>query len=71
MGNFYDCLLTRKTPIADIESQHRSISACHLANIALRLGRPLKWDHVAEQFIGDTEANSLLSRPQRKGFEIG
>ena len=36
----------------------------------MRLGRPLKWDPEAEQFIGDDEANQWLSREQRKGYEF-
>ena len=70
MGNFFDCIEARKTPISDIESQHRSVSTCHLANISLRLGRSLKWDPKSEKFIGDNDANSWLKREQRKGFEI-
>ncbi|QGJ69971.1 NADH-dependent dehydrogenase [Planctomycetales bacterium 10988] len=70
MGNFFDCIETRNTPISDIESQHRSVSTCHLANISMRLGRPLRWDPEQERFIDDEEANTWLSREQRKGFEI-
>lgn len=70
MGNFFDCVRSRHTPICDVESQHRSATACHLANISMRLGRPLKWDAAAEQFVGDDEANRWLRRDQRQGFEI-
>jgi predicted dehydrogenase len=70
MGNFFDCVETRRDPISDIESQHRSATTCHLANISMRVGRTLKWDPEAEQFIGDTEANSLLNRRRRNGFEL-
>jgi hypothetical protein len=70
MGNFYDCVLSRHTPLADVESQHRSVSACHLANIALRLGRPLRWNPEREQFVDDAEADVLLRREQRPGFEV-
>ena len=70
MGNFYDCLLSREAPISDVVSQHRSVSACHLANIAMRLGRRLNWDPEREEFPGDSEANSLLRREQRPGFKI-
>ena len=68
LGNFYDCLQTRRTPISDVVSQHRSVSVCHLATISMRLGRRLKWDPASEQFVGDDEANRWLSRPQREGF---
>ncbi|MBX3411697.1 MAG: Gfo/Idh/MocA family oxidoreductase [Pirellulales bacterium] len=70
MGNFVDCVHSRETPLSDVVSQHRSVSTCHLANISMRLGRPLKWDPAQEQFVGDDEANGLLQRPQRAGFEI-
>ena len=70
MGNFFDCVESRQLPISDIESQHRSVSTCHLANISLRLGRSLKWNSATESFAGDSEANAMLSRPQRSGFEV-
>jgi len=70
MGNFFDCVASRKQPISDVESQHRSVSTCHLANISMRLGRTLKWDPKSERFVGDKEADGWLSREQRKGYEI-
>jgi myo-inositol 2-dehydrogenase/D-chiro-inositol 1-dehydrogenase len=70
MGNFFDCIETRKTPISDLESQHRSVSTCHLANISVRTGRPIKWDPDAEMILGDDEAAAMQSRPQREGFEV-
>lgn len=70
MGNFFDCIQSRRKPISDVDSQHRSVSTCHLGNIAMRVGRPLKWDPAKQTFPGDAEANSHLSRPQRSGFEV-
>lgn len=70
MGNFFDCVKSRKTPISDVVSQHRSASVCHLANISMRLGRKLRWDPGQQQFIGDEEANRWLRRPQRPGYEV-
>ena len=70
MGNFFDCVESREQPISDIESQHRSVSTCHLGNIALRAGRSLKWDSEQERFPDDQEANRMLRREQRAGFEI-
>jgi predicted dehydrogenase len=70
MGNFYDCLKSRAEPISDVATQHRTATACHLGNIAMRLGRKLRWDPQREQFVGDDEANGWLSRPQRKGFDF-
>ena len=70
MGNFFDCVKDRKTPISSVVTQHRSASVCHLANISMRLGRKLAWDPVKEEFLGDEEANRWLSRPRRKPHEI-
>ncbi len=70
MGNFFDCIRARREPISDCVSQHRSAATCHLVNISMRIGRPLKWDAEKEEFIGDTEANHYLAREQRKGFEV-
>jgi hypothetical protein len=69
-GNFFDCVKSRRTPLSDVVSQHQSVTTCHIANIAMRLGRPLKWDPQAEQFVGDEEANRWLGREPRKGYEI-
>jgi hypothetical protein len=70
MGNFMDCVRSREMPISDYESQHRSATTCHLVNLAIRLGRSLKWDADTERFIDDADANTWLARKQRKGFEI-
>lgn len=70
MANFFQCVKSRKQPISDVFTHHRSITTCHLANIAIRLGRKLNWDPVAEQIVGDSEAQSWQSRDQRKGYEI-
>ena len=70
MGNFFDCVQARRRPISDVESQHRSASTCHLGNISMRVGRPLKWDPRNEVFEGDSKADELLKREQRKGFEV-
>jgi predicted dehydrogenase len=69
MGNFFDCVQSRRTPVSDVDSSHRTVSTCHLGNISMRLGRPLKWDPTKEAFIDDREADTWLKREQRKGFE--
>lgn len=63
--NWLDSIRQRTQPICDVEIGHRSVSVAHLGNIAYRLGRPLTWDPEREVFIGDEQANRLLSRPMR------
>lgn len=69
MGNFFDCVQSGKEPVSNLENQHRSVSTCHLSNHAIKLGRALQWDFEAEQFVNDPEADKLLKREQRAGFE--
>jgi predicted dehydrogenase len=70
MVNFFASVKSRKQPISDVFTHHRSVSVCHLANIAMLLNRKLEWDPKKEEFPGDEQANSMVSREQRKGFEI-
>lgn len=70
MANFFDCMRDGGAPTSDVASHHRAMTTCHLANIAMRLNRGLKWDPQTEQIIGDDEANSFCKREQRKGYEI-
>jgi len=68
--NWLDCVKTRDVPAAPVEVAHRSVTVCHLANIARELGRRLRWDPANEIFPEDEEANSLLDRPRRAGWEL-
>jgi predicted dehydrogenase len=70
IANFIECVRDRSLPISDVFTHHRAISTCHLANISLRLNRPLKWDPDKEEIVGDSDANTWLAREQRKGYEI-
>ena len=70
MGNFIECVRDRSMPVSDVFSHHRALTTCHLANIAIRLGRKLTWDPAKEQIVGDDEANAWQQREQRKGYEI-
>lgn len=69
--NFLDCVRSREEPIAPVEVGHRSASVCHLGNVAVRLGRNVKWDPESEQFPGDAEANEMLLRPMRAPWTLG
>ncbi len=70
MGNFFECVASREQPISDVYTHHRSMSTCHLANIAIRLDRKLKWNPETEQIEGDDVANSFVKREARKGYEV-
>jgi hypothetical protein len=61
MQDWLDCMRSRKTPLADVEIGHRSISVCHLANIARQVNRKL---------VSDSDANDKLPRKRRKGYEL-
>ncbi len=68
--NFIDRVLDRGECAAPVEVAHRSITICHLGNIAMRLNREqLQWDPLTEQILGDDEAAQMLDRPARHGFE--
>ncbi|MBI4556944.1 MAG: Gfo/Idh/MocA family oxidoreductase [Candidatus Hydrogenedentes bacterium] len=71
--NWIECIKTRQRCTADIEYGHRSTTLCYLVNIARdvgRVGETLKWDPVKERFTNCREANAMLSRPRRKGYEL-
>ena len=70
LRNFFECIKSRRKPNADVEIGHRSTTVCHLVNICRDFGRKLEWDPKAEKFKGDAEANAMLSRPRRKGYEL-
>lgn len=68
--NYLDCIKSRQRPNADVELGHRTATACHLANISLRLGgRTLQWDSQREEIVGDPEAAAFLERPYRKPWD--
>jgi predicted dehydrogenase len=68
--NWLDAILTGVPVSAPAEVGHRACSTCLLHWTAMKTGRRLKWDPKAERFIGDDEANAMLSRPQRAKYAI-
>ena len=71
MGNLFDCVRSRKSPICDVEVGHRSACISHLGAIALRSGLKLEWDPVKELFIGEhaREGNAYVTREMRKPYD--
>ncbi|MBE3071093.1 MAG: gfo/Idh/MocA family oxidoreductase, partial [Planctomycetes bacterium] len=52
------------------EEAHRSATLLHLGNIAIRTGRTIAWDAVAERVVGDAEANRLVDVPMRAPWHL-
>ncbi len=71
MANFFECVRSRKLPIADVEAGHRAATVCHLGVIALRTGLKLEWDGQREEFIGENakEGNHYIAREMRKPYD--
>ncbi|MEO0530461.1 MAG: gfo/Idh/MocA family oxidoreductase, partial [Planctomycetota bacterium] len=70
LQNWLDCIKTRQRPNADAEIGHRTTTLLHLIHITRRLNRRLQWDPQRETFPEDPEANALLDRPRRVGWEL-
>lgn len=68
--NFYRCLSEGGLPVSDVYSHVQTMNTCHLAAIAARLNRVVKWDPKAEKISGDELAASFFARTPRPGFEI-
>jgi predicted dehydrogenase len=72
MENFLAAVKSRKhTDLrCDVETGALSASYCHLANISYRLGRKLAVDSKSRRFVGDNEANTMLTRRYRAPFVV-
>jgi len=71
--NWVECIKTRQRCTADIEYGQRSSTLCYLVNIVRdvgQVGEKLRWDPDAERFTNCDEANRMLSRPRRQGYEL-
>ena len=63
-------MISREETAAPVEVAHRSLTICHLGNIAMQLGRDtLQWNPDTEQILNDAEASSLLRRPYHHGWQ--
>ena len=68
--HFWDVVRGEAEPVSSVESCHHANVAVHIANIAVRVGKPLKWDPAVGAFPGDTAATALANPPRRKGYEL-
>ena len=66
--NWLECIRSRKQPVAPVEIGHRSCSACLVSHIAMKVSGKLYWDPKKERFVNNDQANSMLSRTQRKPY---
>jgi predicted dehydrogenase len=69
-ADFLNCVRTRSDPVSPVEAGHKASYLGLITDIAGRLNRKLKWDPTAERFIGDDEANRMLSRPMRSPWHL-
>ncbi len=69
MGNFFECIKSRKPTICPASVGHRSASLCHLGVTSIRLGRKLQWDPAKEEYVDDPQASQFLVRPMRKPYD--
>ena len=68
--NFAEAVKTRKRAGGNADAANRSATLLHLANIAIRTGRKLRYDPVAEEIIGDEQANRLVNPPMRAPWHL-
>jgi len=68
--DWLNCIRSRQRPICDVEIGARSVTVCHLGNLAYWHGRRLKWDPKAWRFVDDEQANKWLDRQRRGPWQL-
>lgn len=68
--DWIDAIKNRTRPVSDVETGHRTASLCNIVNMAYSLERALNWNPTHERFVGDEDANSMLSRPFRGSWDF-
>jgi predicted dehydrogenase len=66
MLDFLKAIDNKTRPVADIEEGHISTASCIIANLSMKLGRPLVYDPVKKLVVGDAAATKLLQRTYRE-----
>jgi hypothetical protein len=67
--DFIDAIKTRRQPVSDLASAHRTTTACHLANVAMRVGRVVRWDDARQDVVDDAEASRLVTKTYRSPWD--
>ena len=70
IGNFLECVKTRKETVAPVEIAHRSITVGLLGEIAMTTGQKIQWDPEKQEIIGNPIASRLLGRPYRQPWSL-
>jgi predicted dehydrogenase len=70
INNFVDCVRSRRQPICNVGVGHRSVTVCHIGNIAIRTQQRLRWNPEREEFVDNAEANRWLSREMRAPWRL-
>jgi hypothetical protein len=68
--SFPEAVKARKEAGGHVEAAHRAVTIAHLSNIAIRLGRKIRYDPVKEQILGDEAANRLVYQPMREPWHL-
>jgi len=68
--SFPEAVKTRQRAGGHADASHRAATILHLANIAIRVGRKIRYDPVAERIVGDDEANRLVNQPMRAPWRL-
>ena len=69
-ADFFRSIRSRQDPVSPVEAGQAASTLGNVSDIALRLGRQLKWDPAQDRFVGDDEANAMLTRPERSPWTI-
>jgi hypothetical protein len=67
--DFTQCMRSRRRPVCDVEIGARSVTVCHLGNLAYWHQRALRWNPLTERFVGDDEANTWLDTAKRNPWQ--
>ncbi len=68
--DWLNCIRSRQRPLCDVEIGARSVTVCHLGNLAYWNHRKLRWDPKEWRFLDDAEANTWLDRPRRDPWQL-